>query len=238
MSNCGCGCSGTGNCNQNLNSYNPNNNSTGNFQYNSTAITCANNSSLSVPTGTGLNTILQNLLNQVCSLSNKTYLAYLSRDKTLTAAITVDQQLDSFTFAGTNNLQIGEMIRIVFAGRFQTGVGGDVLLKARVYGKDSSGVTTTPTNFLSFNTGPNVTIANHYWYTVELTKISNLLVHVNVNGRTRLGPHNNTNNINQSNIGMTGNLSTHDLVIDFVANRANIADQFSIGSISMEHIRP
>lgn len=238
MSNCGCGCSGTGNCNENLNSYNPNNNATGNFKYDGTAITCASNSNLNTPVGTGLNTVIQNLLNQVCSLSSPTYLAYTSRDKTLTAAAAVDQQLDSFTFAGTKNLQTGEMIRVVFAGRFQTVAGGDVALRARVYGKDASGTTTTPTNFIAFNTGASVTIANHYWYTVEITKISNLLLHVSINGRTRLGPHNNTNNINQSNIAMTGNLLTHDLVIDFLGNRANIADQFSIGSISMEHIRP
>lgn len=238
MSNCGCGCSGTGNCNQNLNSYNPNNNSTGNFKYDGTAITCANSSNLTTPTGTGLNTVIQNLLNQLCSLSSPSYLAYSALNKASTSAVGVQQQLASVEFVGTKNIKIGEMIRIVFSGQYTSFIGGTSLLfGGRVYSKDSTGAFTSPVSYLSNTvTSSATTVTDNFEYTVNVTRVSDLVLHFAINGSTISGTlPNKISNLNET---ITGSLTTHDLVLDFVSTKGHFNDIYIIKSITMEHIRP
>ena len=238
MSNCGCGCSGTGNCNENLNSYNPNNNTTGNFKYDGANFTCANNSSINVNTNDGLNTVLQNLFTRVCALSApSSYLAHTSLYKSLTAAVNVQQQLDIIEFLGGNKIQLGEMIRLVYSGQFNAPTStSSVVFKARVYGKDSSGGYTTPTDFSTFTIPANTTSTDNFEYTVCVIKVSDTSLHFSVNGKSRLGTTSVV--ISDANVALTGSLASHDLVFDFVAQRANAVDIFSVMSISAEHIRP
>ena len=237
---CGCGCSGTGNCNENLNSYNPNNNASGNFKYDGADFTCANNSSIDVKTNDGLNKVLQNLFTRVCALSahGLSYLAHTSLYKTLTAAAGVQQQLDIIEFVGANKIQASEMIRIVFSGQFSAPTGSSsIVFKARVYGKDSSGVYTAPTDFVTFTIPANTTATDNFEYTVCVIKVSDTSLHFSVNGKSRLV--NIPVVISDANVALTGSLATHDLVFDFVGERGNAStDILSVMSISAEHIRP
>tara|TARA_R110002012_G_C11583700_1_gene605601 strand:- start:510 stop:1232 length:723 start_codon:yes stop_codon:yes gene_type:complete len=235
---CGCGCSGTGNCDEKLNSYNPNNNATGNFKYDGADFTCANNSSIDVKTNDGLNKVLQNLFTRVCALSApSSYLAHTSLYKTLTAAVNVQQQLDIIEFVGANKIQASEMIRIVFSGQFSAPTAtSSVIFKARVYGKDSSGGYTTPTDFATFTIPANTTATDNFEYTVCVIKVSDTSLHFSVNGKSRLGTTPVV--ISDANVALTGSLASHDLVFDFVGQRANAVDILSVMSISAEHIRP
>lgn len=240
MSNCGCGCSGTGNCNEKLNSFNPNNNSTGNFKYDGTAIACSNNDSLVTPTGTGLNTIIQNILNQLCSLSSPSYLAYSSLNKEVTAAVGVEEQIiGAIEFLGKKNIKIGEAIKIIFSGYYSCFQGGTSLIfGGRVYSKDSSASYTTPVSFLSntVTSSINNTFSDLFEYTINVTKVSDLVLHFAINGSTITGGiPKNISNVNKT---IVGSLATHELVFDFVAKKGHVNDSLIIKSITIEHIRP
>tara|TARA_R100000951_G_C2618485_1_gene173617 strand:+ start:48 stop:812 length:765 start_codon:yes stop_codon:yes gene_type:complete len=66
MSDCGCGCNGAGNCTDNLNSNTKNAQLTGNINYDGSAISCTENSSIDIISGEGLNSIIQKVLNVLC----------------------------------------------------------------------------------------------------------------------------------------------------------------------------
>lgn len=69
MSDCGCG-SSDGNCTDNLNSNEKNAQLTGNISYDGSAISCDDNSSIDISTNEGLNSIIQKILSNLCTVGN------------------------------------------------------------------------------------------------------------------------------------------------------------------------
>lgn len=238
MSDCGCGCNGAGNCTDNLNSNTKNAQLTGNINYDGSAISCTKNSSIDVANGEGLNSVLQKVLTALCPITqgNQSYLAHTSVDNNLTAAINTTQTLNSFEFDGVNNIKDNEMIKIKYSGSLSTVAStGGLTINFTIFGKDSSGATTTPVNFISATVPAGQTTTDQFVYSVEIIKISNTILHFSVNGKTRLASI--PVNISNNNIGMA-NLSVYDLVINATASRNNIGDVFNLDYVSMEHLRP
>jgi len=238
MSDCGCGCNGAGDCTDNLNSNAKNAQLTGNINYDGSALACSNNTDISIANGEGLNSIIQKVLTALCPItqSNSSYLAHTSVDNNLTNPIATVQTLNSVEFNGVNNIKENEMIKIKYTGTLSTVAStGGLTINFTIFGKDSSGATTTPVNFISATVPAGVTTTDQFVYSVEVIKISNTILHFSVNGETRLASI--PKNISNNNIG-SPNLSVYDLVINATASRNNIGDVFNLDYVSMEHIRP
>jgi hypothetical protein len=236
MSDCGCG-SSDGNCTDNLDSNAKNAQVTGNLKYDGPSKSCSIDSSIDVATNDSFNTVLQKILDKLCVVSKpQSYLAHTSRDHALTNAINVRQILNLVEFTGINNLKNNEMIRVVYTGKMSTvATTGNLDIDARVYGKDSAGIYTTPTNFLIWNVSAGNTVLDQFWINVEITKVSNTILHFNIYAKSRLDyfPF----SISSNNVAMA-DLSSHELVIDFTALREDASDVFELSYVSMEHVRP
>jgi hypothetical protein len=237
MADCGCGCGGAGNCNDNLNSLEKNAQVTGNLKWDGASQTCANDSSIDIVTNEGMNSVLQKMWNKICALSKKaSYLAHTSLDNILTEVVSVKQTLDLFEFSGENQLEVGEMIRILYTGDLSTvATTGGLDIDARVYGKDSAGVYSTPFNYLIANVGAGQTIVDQFYFTIEVVRVSDTIVHISTKAETRLGSI--TSFISNNNAAVP-DLTTHDLVFDFTVLRSDAGDNFELEYVSMEHVRP
>lgn len=220
----------------NLKGYNPNSNLSGSFKYDGQDFDCVDDS-LDVSNGEPLNSVISKLLNKVClAVSGRTYLAHTSLDNNLSESVGVSQTLDLFEFVDVNNIKDGEMIKIKYSGSLSTVVGtGGLSIKARVYGKDSAGLYTSPVNFISQSVAAGQTIVDQFVYYIYVTKVSNTILHFSIDGETRLGSIN--KQISNNNVAMA-DLSSHELVLDFTAQRSDAGDTFALDFVSMEHIRP
>lgn len=236
MSDCGCG-SSDGNCTDNLDSNAKNAQVTGNINYDGSPISCAIDNSIDIATNESFNNIIKKILDKLCVVSKpQSYLAHTSKDHALTEAINVRQTLNLVEFTGINNLKDNEMIRVVYSGKMSTvATTGGLDIDARVYGKDSAGSYTTPTNFLIWNVAAGNTVTDQFWVKMEIIKISNTVLHFNIYAKSRLDYF--ALNVSNTNIAMA-DLSSHELVIDFTALRTDASDVFELEYVSMEHVRP
>ena len=236
MSDCGCG-SSDGNCTDNLNSNSKNAQVTGNINYDGANISCATDSSINITTNESFNNIIKKILDKLCVVSKpQSYLAHTSKDHALTEAVSVRQTLNLEEFTGVNNLKDNEMIRVVYSGKMSTvATTGGLDIDARVYGKDSAGGYTTPTNFLVWNVAAGNTVTDQFWVKMEIIKVSNTILHFNIYAKSRLDYF--PLNVSNNNVSMA-DLSSHELVLDFTALRTDASDVFELEYVSMEHVRP